>query len=662
MILSDEQLARAMPDGCRVFLRGRRPTLIQSESIPLILHGSSVLMSGPTASGKTEAAVAPLYQRHVSFRRDRLSVVYVAPTKALVNDLYERLTTYFAASSADIVQRYTGDYHGFRQESGAFLLLTTPEALDSLQLTQPALLHGVRAVVIDEIHALHGTARGQQLRHVVKRLSRAAAPPAHQRDGWHVVGMTATVCRPAEVAALWLGPAAVVVTAGQRRDIDQVTCRTPADTEGEATAVAAAIAGWLPGSERRKLLVFANTRNGAHALAAALRNRLRCERWPVHFHCGVLSLAERERVEGSMRSGGRGVCVATSTMELGVDIGDVDAVVLAEPPNSIAGYVQRIGRGNRRSGRCHVLAVSGTRDTDRLYGAMLACAQEGVLEDVHEYDRPSVRFQQVLSLSWRATRANSALTRDDLVSLTGESEHLPVVDDMVATGCLQDVGGALVPADDLMDQADHRKIHSVIEARAGVPIIDGHSGEVLATGGLQGEGGLAFLGGLAQLDARDPNATYVDRSVVDTRAKLARFATGRARRRGLTQPVMWALAAGIGLDPHHWTARGSCLQTWGGYEFNSLLAVLAQRQDHTAGIRYDDAGIVGLPAARDWSPAVFAHLVAESQNAADLRFDQMKRFRVSSLFTSYLSRDLQTEEARRAVPYGPVLSWLATCR
>ena len=83
--------AQMMPDAWRVFYRHRSPRPIQHAVMPLLLRGESVVLSAPTASGKTEAAFAPLYQRHVSFRREKLSVVYVAPTKALVNDMYERL-------------------------------------------------------------------------------------------------------------------------------------------------------------------------------------------------------------------------------------------------------------------------------------------------------------------------------------------------------------------------------------------------------------------------------------------------------------------------------------------------------------------------------------------------------------------------------------------
>src|SRR5438552_809106 len=94
VIASRADLARMMPDAFPVFFTGRQPYAGQALVMPEVVRGKNVLFAGPTASGKTEAAVAPLYQRHISFKRRTLSTIYVAPTKALVNDLHERLIEY----------------------------------------------------------------------------------------------------------------------------------------------------------------------------------------------------------------------------------------------------------------------------------------------------------------------------------------------------------------------------------------------------------------------------------------------------------------------------------------------------------------------------------------------------------------------------------------
>src|SRR5215469_7236553 len=332
-----------MPDAWRVFFRYRALRPIQEAAIPLVLKGRSVLLSSPTASGKTEACFAPLYQRHVSFGRDRLSVVYIAPTKALVNDMFSRLIEYFGHGSEDAIKRYTGDRHEFESAQGAFALLCSPEALDSLQLTRPDLLIAVRAVIIDELHFLHGTARGQQTRAVIHRLRRRARPPTDSRDLFQQVALTATQDDPTAVARLWLGEDSETISIGIPREIEV--------TYLDASAVGAArvIAEAVLRSDCRKLLVFSNTRNGAHALASQLSHLLLDHGWPVYLHIGIMAAGEREQVEAAIRRDARAVCVATSTLELGIDIGDIDAIVLANPPITINAFLQRIGRGNRRS-------------------------------------------------------------------------------------------------------------------------------------------------------------------------------------------------------------------------------------------------------------------------------------------------------------------------
>ena len=412
-----QALMAMMPDAFPVFFAGRKPWPTQALVMPDIVRGRSTLLAAPTASGKTEAAITPLYQRHVSFRRNRLSTLYIAPTKALANDIFERLDSYLGVRSPGCVTRYTGDRHDFGDAEGLFCLIVTPEALDSLQLVRPEALAGIRAVVVDEIHLLHGAPRGQQLRFVLDRVRGASDPSIHPRDAFQVVGMTATIDRLEEVRDLWLGPDGVLVRHGAPREISLELLDIEAGAQpgdDQAGKSARALAQWLRTSETPKVLVFDNTRNGAHALAAALDRELRVvfgneKAPPLHLHLGVLSATERERVESAMKTDRGGVCVATSTLEIGIDIGDIDAVVLATPPGNVGSYLQRIGRGNRRSGLCRVLALYSGLDGAAMHHALLDCARRGELDDIHEYDRPSVRFQQVLSQAWLATRNEDEL-------------------------------------------------------------------------------------------------------------------------------------------------------------------------------------------------------------------------------------------------------------
>lgn len=119
MTRSRAELARMMPDAFPIFFSGRQPWPGQAMVMPEVVRGANVLFAAPTASGKTEAAVAPLYQRHISFKRSGLSTVYVAPTKALVNDLHERLIGCLGTCQPDAISRYTGDRHELHAAEGS---------------------------------------------------------------------------------------------------------------------------------------------------------------------------------------------------------------------------------------------------------------------------------------------------------------------------------------------------------------------------------------------------------------------------------------------------------------------------------------------------------------------------------------------------------------
>lgn len=448
------QLVRMMPDALPIFFSGRMPYEGQARVMPEIVRGNQVLFAAPTASGKTEAAIAPLFQRHLSFGREQLSTLYVAPTKALVNDLYERLVGYLGDRFPAAITRYTGDRHELRSPGGAFCLLATPEALDSLQLRRPEALTGIRSVIVDEIHLLHGQARGQQLRHVIARVKQAAGTPLSPRDGFQIVGMTATLDDTEEVGRIWLGDDPKIVVHGSPRDIDLDLIDIRSDPHLDPDRERArTLAQWVDRVTPRKVLVFTNSRNAAHALAAHLHREV-ARQWPVHLHFGALAAAHRERVEAAMRGDRFGICVATATLEIGIDIGDIDAIVLADLPSTVSAFLQRIGRGNRRSGICQVVAFRGSEGDERMIRALIDCARRGELDDAYEYDRPSVRFQQVLSLSWRATRQNRSLTLSAVATEAGTNEHEFVIADMIDTGCLLNIRGAIVPSNHLLDLAD----------------------------------------------------------------------------------------------------------------------------------------------------------------------------------------------------------------
>ncbi|MDP2268876.1 MAG: DEAD/DEAH box helicase, partial [Deltaproteobacteria bacterium] len=479
--------------------------------MPQIIKGESVFLTAPTATGKTEAAIAPLYQRHLSFKRSSLSVLYIAPTKALVNDIYYRLRDYLdQGKESTLICRYTGDHHDFKEADGAFILIVTPEALDSLQLTKPKKLEHIRAIIVDEVHFLHGKARGEQLRYVIQRIKGMSKQPKDSRDVFQIVAMSATLNDMENVGSLWAGNQVKIISADDPREIDMAFLEIPDGKIPEnAKDISRIIQDFVVNSDLTKVLIFANTRNDAHALSLSLHEAFSATRWPVHLHIGILKAGERDRIEAEMKNGRYGLCVATSTLELGIDIGDIETIMLLSPPPSVSSFLQRIGRGNRRTETCRVTALIRNDNERIVYEALLDLARNGKLEPVYEYARPSVVLQQLISHAWQGLRTEKPLTAANLTARTGGHDFSDVVHDMLAEGHLQINHGAYVLSDRLIDLGDRRVIHTVISGDGAKPVFDSGSGEAVAAIGVGAGDGLYFLGGQLRRIADADRSSYV---------------------------------------------------------------------------------------------------------------------------------------------------------
>jgi ATP-dependent Lhr-like helicase len=397
-------------------------------------------------------------------------------------------------------------------------------------------------------------------------------------------------------------------------------------------------------------------------LAAGLFNKLSGNMWPVYFHVGILSRSERERVETAMKAERFGVCIATSTLELGIDIGDIDVIVLAEPPSSINTFLQRIGRGNRRSNLCKVVTISTDEQERSIYQALLHCARLGLLDEVHEYDRPSVRFQQVLSLAWRGVRGSRPLTYNNLIHQTGGEDHSRVVEDMVSTGALQDIAGVLIPADDLMDEGDRRMIHSVISGSSNVPLVDGSTGEILGYAGHEGiDPGSIFLGGkLTRVDSGYNGEVYLEPISGQIGLSLTRLPSTRGRR-GLSRRVVWGIAELAGINPRRWTRSGSRLQTWGGAKFNRLLSIILEQTYKLQGLKIDDFGLDNVDPLTGIEPKDIYTLAQNPQLKNDISPGSATYFCEPSRYLHRLSPKLRAIEAINSIPIQPFLTWLSEC-
>ena len=413
----------------------------------------------------------------------------------------------------------------------------------------------------------------------------------------------------------------------------------------------------------QKVLVFVDSRNRAHLLAVALARELKADGWPVLLHIGILSRSERERVETAMKTERRALCVATSTLEVGIDIGDIDVVVLADPPTSVSSMLQRLGRGNRRSERCVVWACAADEWESGVINAVYDCAVRGELDDVHDYTRPSVQFQQAIGAAWVGLRRDSPLTLANVDERTGGAVSSDVVDDMVTSGVLRQMRGALLPSDEWCDYGDARKLHSVLVGSGGVPLVDVHSGETIAevSRGAAAQGAFYAGGGLRVVHGVDDRGVYVGTQQGASTSKLVRLPSARGRFRGLSRQVVWSMARSEGHDPARWTRDGERLCTWGGAAYNLLLKGILVTTGQPKKLRHDDLGIDGLTEDVDVTPETVLRLARAMFQGGGVPDALARRFREPTQFVHALSPAMAREEARRSVPRRGFIEWLAEC-
>lgn len=481
---ADRALARQLPRAWSAFFEHfGRLTTVQRAAMPTILDGRDVLVCAATAAGKTEAACAPLVERHVG-RAEPWTVLYVSPTRALVNDLHARLSVPLARLGLRCDRR-TGD-HRASTERLPHVLLTTPESFDSLLCRGRRgpgghALGQVVAVVLDEIHLLHGTARGEQIRWLLerlRRLHRETATDGRRVRRVQIIALSATVPDQDAVLAAYV-PNGVIVAVPGGREIEVVA----PDCDDAATE--SALPAYLRAcSSPEKVLVFGNSRRRVDDLAAGLRVSLHPLGYRVRAHHGSLARREREEAEADAQVERRLVLVATSTLEIGIDIGDVDLVVLDGPPPDVPALLQRIGRGNRRSGSTRVMACAATPGEALIQSAMIEAAREGWLGPAEHGPQHAVARQQLASIIFQGARV--ATSREELQALLDVCAA-PIVArtllaDLIASGeFVEDASGVRLGAD-WLEQMGQGAIHSNIEDAPGATVRDELTGREIVSG------------------------------------------------------------------------------------------------------------------------------------------------------------------------------------
>lgn len=433
------------------------PTAPQERAIPLILAGEHLLLIAPTGTGKTEAAALPLFHRILRDKarprdglawrmvrmeagrrgisgevsgslsggaegmrgderrgeglhrgRDgpgRISAIYVTPLRALNRDMLSRLRSWGEELGVSVAVRHGDTTQAERRAQSLRppdLLITTPETLQ-VMLTGKRLresLRGVRTVVIDEVHELAASKRGSQLAVVLERMAEVAGD--FQR-----VGLSATVGSPEVVAEFLVGPGrrCRIVQADVEREA-RFWVISPRPKAGDYAlakelecdpSLAAQIRVIRDAVRAERSLVFVNTRQAAEVLGSSFR--ILGEKIGVHH--GSLSKEARIEAEEAFKAGRLRGLICTSSMELGIDIGDVEHVIQYSSPREVSRLVQRVGRSGHRVGRTSAGTIIATSPDDVAEAAAIARrANSRVLEGTRLHERPKdVLANQLVGLA-----------------------------------------------------------------------------------------------------------------------------------------------------------------------------------------------------------------------------------------------------------------------
>ncbi|WP_103542863.1 DEAD/DEAH box helicase [Streptomyces sp. SM1] len=429
--------------------RSLRP--LQQEAIGPVLAGQDAVLLAPTAGGKTEAAVLPLLTRAQRQGWKGTGVLYVTPLKALLNNLHPRLETYsgWVGRTAEL---WHGDIASTRRRrilaNRPDILLTTPESLEAMLVSthvdHRAFFSGLHSVVVDEVHAFAGDDRGWHLLAVLERLQHVIGRPVQR------IGLSATVGNPRELLDWLQGsgrgvrPGRVVAPGVSLPDAGAAdTPPPPGDVELDyvgSVANAATVVAALHRGEKR--LVFCESRRTVEELGEQLRLR----GVTTFLSHASLSTDERRRAEEAFAEARDCVIVSTSTLELGIDVGDLDRVIQLDAPATVASFLQRLGRTGRRPGsrrNCLFLALD---DEGFLAAAALLLAwSRGWVEPVTPPPEPRhLVAQQLLALCLQEHRVGENLWQEwwGGLGVFGAAAE-PVVRHLVEQGYLERDSGTL---------------------------------------------------------------------------------------------------------------------------------------------------------------------------------------------------------------------------
>lgn len=376
------ELQRALVQGAG--WRELRP--IQELAYPPVVAGDNCLVLAPTAGGKTEAALIPTLELLLRERREGLRVLYVCPLKALLNNQFARLSRWagWVGMGVFLWHGDTGsaDRQRFLREP-CEILMTTPESLEVLLSScgprgRGSLWEHLRLVIVDEIHAFAGEERGDHLACLLERLTQG-------RD-LQRLGLSATVGNPQRLLE-WLQGSSLrkssLVDPGKVKSKKLIQV-LPWEEEAHRHLQVSRLTG------TGKSLVFVDSRRKAEELVQSLQGADQV----CFLHHASLSEEARHAAELAFQTSPQACIVCTSTMELGLDVGDLDRVVQVGSPNTVGSFLQRLGRSGRRDQPAQMAFVTDEHWSFLQSCALLQLARQGYVEPLEPSRRSLAVFAQ----------------------------------------------------------------------------------------------------------------------------------------------------------------------------------------------------------------------------------------------------------------------------
>ena len=337
--------------------RFKVPTPVQELAIPKVLEGKNVLVLAGTGSGKTESVMLGLFNKMIKEEHQPIALLYLTPMKALNRDLMDRLVWWCSKLDLDISVRHgdtTQHQRKLQVEYPPHIMISTPEQIGAMLIGKNLreLLKNIKYIVIDEIHELVTNKRGVQLTLSLERLKRYCGDP-------QIIALSATVGSP-ELAAKFIfsDKKHEIVKAVTEKDI-QIKVESPYPSKqdkivAEKIFIGDSVVARLRRiydliTEHKSALTFTNTREAAEILSSRLR--MLDENFPHEIHHSSLSKDVRIKAESGFKNEKLKALIATSSLELGIDIGSIDLVLQYMSPRQVSKITQRVGRSGHGVGR-----------------------------------------------------------------------------------------------------------------------------------------------------------------------------------------------------------------------------------------------------------------------------------------------------------------------